>query len=347
MTAAGDGLTFGLALDLGAQGGSLRQVAEGLQPIVDLAERRGFASLWAGEIYAPAPGAWAAPSSLAMLSWLAARTTTIGLGTGVLLVPGCHPLRLAYEAAVVDQLSAGRLTLGVGLGSRGLWRRFGHDGAPGALMDAGLNAVRALWTGADGYHQDGLDIDGAVHPGPYQVGGPPILVGGLVPAVARRAARFDGWYAATNHHLDSQIRPAARRYLDALEATDSPRRPVIAVNRIAFAAETTKAALAEGLPYVRTLLEKYAALGGLVDENGHPVHLSPDVLARMVRSLCLIGSPTAINERLAEYRDAGVTHVQLRVAFGGTPLELVERTVNLVADEVLGHRRSDTPDSKH
>ncbi|MEV0663776.1 LLM class flavin-dependent oxidoreductase [Actinomadura luteofluorescens] len=337
------GLTFGLALDLAAQGRSLRQVADGLQPIVELAERRRFASLWAGEIYAPTPGAWAAPSSLAMLSWLAARTETIGLGTGVLLVPGWHPLRLAYEAAVVDQLSAGRLTLGVGLGSRDLWRRFGHDGAPGALMDAGLDAVRALLTGADGYHKDGLDIDGAVHPGPCQEGGPPILVGGLAPAAARRAARFDGWYAATNHHLDSQIRPAARRYLDALDAAGSSRRPVIAVNRIAFAAESTEEALAQGVPYVSALLEKYAALGGLVDEAGRPVTALPGALEPMVRSLCLIGSPERINERLAEYRDAGVTHVQLRVAFGGMPVELVDRTVNLVADSVLGRWRGDVP----
>jgi hypothetical protein len=42
------------------------------------------------------------------------------------------------------------------------------------------------------------------------------------------------------------------------------------------------------LPYVTTSLEKYAALGGFVDENGHPVNVSPDVLALVVRSLCLI-----------------------------------------------------------
>ncbi|WP_165963994.1 LLM class flavin-dependent oxidoreductase [Actinomadura sp. KC216] len=347
MTAArsrGAGLTFGLALDLGAPGRSLRQVADGLQPIVDLAERRRFASLWVGEIYAPTPGAWAAPSSLAMLSWLAARTTTIGLGTGVLLVPAWHPLRLAYEAAVVDQLSAGRLTLGVGLGSRELWRRFGRDGVPGALMDATLNAVRALWTGSDGHHHDGLDIDGPVHPRPCQAGGPPILVGGLAPAAARRAARFDGWYAATNHHFGSQLRPAARRYLDALETTDPSKPPKIVVNRMAFAADTTKAALADGLPYVTALLEKYAALGGLVDEDGNPAKPTRDVLARMADSLCLIGSPERISEQLAEYRQAGVTHVNLRVSFGGMPVELTGRTVNLIADSVMGQGSSGTAD---
>jgi alkanesulfonate monooxygenase SsuD/methylene tetrahydromethanopterin reductase-like flavin-dependent oxidoreductase (luciferase family) len=339
----GDGIAFGLALDFGAEGKSLRQVADELQPIVELAERRGFASLWAGEIYAPTPGAWAAPSSLAMLTWLAARTTTIGLGSGVLLVPGWHPLRLAYDAAVVDQLSSGRLTLGVGLGSPELWRRFGRGGPRGRQMDASLNAVKALWAGADRYHEDGVDVDGAVHPLPCQPGGPPILVGGLVPAVARRAARFDGWYAATNHLLDAQIRPAARRYHDALEATDPSKQPVIAANRIAFAAETPKAAFAEGLPYVLNLLEKYAALNSLFDEDGRPVSPSRDALEPLVRSLCLIGSPASINEQLAEYRDAGVTHIQLRVAFGGMPIELVARTVNLIADSVLDHWHGDTP----
>jgi alkanesulfonate monooxygenase SsuD/methylene tetrahydromethanopterin reductase-like flavin-dependent oxidoreductase (luciferase family) len=330
------GLTFGLALDLGAPARSLRQVAEEVQPLVELAERRGFASLWAGEIYAPAPGAWAAPSSLAMLSWLAARTTTIGLGTGVLLAPAWHPLRLAYEAAVVDQLSEGRLTLGVGLGSRDLWQRFGRaDRPPGAQMDASLDAVRALWSGADAYHGGGLDVVGPVHPQPCQKGGPPILVGGLAPAVARRAARFDGWYGATNHHLDTQIRPAAERYRQALAEADPARRPAVVVNRIAFAAETTKAALAEGVPYVTTLLARYAEFGGLRDEAGRPATVSRDTVAAMLRSLCLLGSPEEIGGQLAAYRDAGVTQVQLRVAFGGMPVELAERTVHLIADSVL------------
>lgn len=333
------GLAFGLALDLGAPGRSLRQVAEEVQPLVELAERRRFASLWAGEIYAPTPGAWAAPSSLAMLSWLAARTTTIGLGTGVLLVPAWHPLRLAYEAAVVDQLSDGRLTLGVGLGSRELWRRFGRDGPPGAQMDASLDAVRALWTGADAYRADGVEVVGPVHPQPCQKGGPPILVGGLAPAVAHRAARFDGWYGASNHHLDAQIRPAVRRYHEALvRRAEAGTRPSVVVNRITFAAETTRAAYAEGLPYVTALLERYAAWGGLLDEAGHPARPSSETIRSMVRSLCLVGSPEEIRGQLGAYRDAGVTGVQLRVAFGGMPVELAARTVHLIADSVLHHR---------
>ncbi|MCW2879941.1 MAG: Coenzyme F420-dependent N10-methylene tetrahydromethanopterin reductase-like protein [Sphaerisporangium sp.] len=115
------------------------------------------------------------------LSWLAGITTRIRLGTTVLIVPYRHPLLTARMAANLQQLSGGRLVLGVGVG----WARqeFEALGVPygrrGALTDEHLRAMRLAW-------QDEED---------YRAGHIPIWVGGGSDAALRRAVLLgDAWH---------------------------------------------------------------------------------------------------------------------------------------------------------
>jgi alkanesulfonate monooxygenase SsuD/methylene tetrahydromethanopterin reductase-like flavin-dependent oxidoreductase (luciferase family) len=115
------------------------------------------------------------------LSWLAGLTRGIRLGTTVLIVPYRHPLLIARMAANLNDLSGGRLVLGVGVG----WAReeFGALGVPfrdrGRLTDEYLLAIRAAW-------QDETD---------YRSGHVPLWIGGNSDAALRRAVRLgDAWH---------------------------------------------------------------------------------------------------------------------------------------------------------
>lgn len=132
---------------------------------------------------------------LIFLTAVAATTSRIRLGTGVLLAALRRPAVLAKQLATMDALSGGRVDLGVGIG----WQREEYEatGLPfqrrGRLLDHTLEVCRTLWTQQRAsYSSPELTFDG-IHqmPKPVQPGGVPIWVSGTVnPAVARRLSRF-------------------------------------------------------------------------------------------------------------------------------------------------------------
>lgn len=142
------------------------------------------------------PDEGAIPDPLDLLAYLAGRTNTIGLATGVLVIPNHHPVVLAKRVATVDALSGGRLRLAVGVG----WMAeevtaCGADFATrGRRTDETIDAMRALWAdtapvGAS-YHGEFFNFDHAMsYPKPAQPAGVPIHIGGHSKAAARRAGR--------------------------------------------------------------------------------------------------------------------------------------------------------------
>jgi probable F420-dependent oxidoreductase len=142
-------------------------------------------------------GHWLEP--LTALSFLAARTDGIRLGTNILVAALRRPVVLAKTTATLDVLSGGRLDLGVGVG----WQREEYEAAGlsfderGRLLDHTLEVCQTLWREPRAAHEsDELRFE-AIHmmPKPAQAGGVPIWVSGTVnPRVVRRLARFGaGW----------------------------------------------------------------------------------------------------------------------------------------------------------
>jgi probable F420-dependent oxidoreductase len=197
-----------------------------LKSVAELAEGFGVESVWVSEhpVLAdpqqpPSPMDPADPilDPVAALAFLAGRTSSVRLGTGVIVLPFRNPLVLAKELATVDVLSGGRLIFGIGVGY--VYQEFEALGVPlagrGGRTEDYLAAMRAIWTQAHPHYHGELYSFGGVqaNPRPVQRPHPPVVVGGYAPPVLRRAIRdADGWYG---WGLDHQ---ATARYMALLRA---------------------------------------------------------------------------------------------------------------------------------
>ena len=236
-------LKFGIT---GINGGAT-SYPEVLAGVAQAAERAGFDSLWAGEHHVLATSSTTIPATsrylnpVVALTYAAAFTRTIRLGTGVVLLPQHQPLILAKELASLDVLSGGRLIVGIGVG----WAEaeFEALGVPfherGARADEYLAAMRAIWSeGTPAYHGRSVSFQDVVaYPHPVQQPAPPVVVGGRAAAVLRRAVeQANGWYGFAldldeTAVLLAQLREAAGRYprpawLGELEISVAPRVPL-------------------------------------------------------------------------------------------------------------------------
>ncbi len=144
----------------------------------------------------PLPDDCPLPDPLELLAFLAGQTSSLGLATGVLVLPNHQPVVLAKRLATLDRLCGGRLRICVGLG----WLREeieacgGHFARRGELADEAIAAMRALW---DDNATGGARFAGTTwrfqraysYPKPARPGGVPIYIGGHSLAAARRAGR--------------------------------------------------------------------------------------------------------------------------------------------------------------
>lgn len=136
--------------------------------------------------------------SLTVLTGIAARTKRIKMGTGILVLTLRNPVALAKQLSSMDQLSEGRLIMGMASG----WykREFDAVGVPfekrGKIMDENLEIMNRLWTEekVTGQYMNHNLSAAVMYPKPYQQPRMPILIGGYVDKVLQRAATVgDGW----------------------------------------------------------------------------------------------------------------------------------------------------------
>jgi probable F420-dependent oxidoreductase len=162
-------------------------------------------------------------------SFMAAATRSCRIGTAVLILPQRGVLEVAKVAASIDQLSGGRLFLGVGVGwYQDEMEALGFDyQRRGARFDEMLQVLRECWSGTPsqfaGQHVD-VPSGVVLHPPPAQAGGPPLLVGGMSDPALRHAARYgDGWLAlAFVYKLELDVLRERLATLDALREGGGP-----------------------------------------------------------------------------------------------------------------------------
>jgi probable F420-dependent oxidoreductase len=174
----------------------------------ELAEELGYDSVWATEHIIVGPDGvdpyGRVYDPLITLGWIAGRTERIGLGTSIVLVPLHHPIHLAKEAATLQELSGGRLTLGFGMGwhtdeFRFMGVEFEGRGRRG---DEAIRLMRALWNGErdfEGEHWSFHDATSEPLPSPA----PQIWIGGSSPAAMRRARTLgDAWHPSRGSSVE-------------------------------------------------------------------------------------------------------------------------------------------------
>ncbi len=249
--------------------GNGNATAEILRAVGRETEDRGFESIWVPEHvvlfdeyqssypYSPDgkfPGG--ADSGmlepLQALTYLAAVTDRVRLGTGICLIPQRNPVYTAKAVTDLDNLSGGRVDFGVGIG----WLREEFEAVAmpferrGQRADEHLQVMKALWCDeVSAFHGELYDLDPCrMYPKPIQTPHPPIHVGGESDGAMRRVARHgQGWFSF-DRLPDDLPEPLAR--LDAaLEAEDRSRADVVVSVSPYFQATTPQ------------MMEQYAALG--------------------------------------------------------------------------------------
>jgi probable F420-dependent oxidoreductase len=223
------------------------------------AERAGFDSVWAGEHPFLSEKQSRMPPTLRMLdsvvalAFIAARTRTIRLGTGIILLPQFNPIILAKELASLDVLSGGRLIFGIGVG----WSE--HEYAAlglsyqnrGKRADEYLKAIKVIWNeDKPAYHGRYVSFDSLqAYPHPVQKPNPPIVVGGNSDRAYRRAIeQGNGWFG---YGLD--LEETKRSVAGLREAANHSSRPV--------ALGELEISVAPRVPVDRATVQQFSELG--------------------------------------------------------------------------------------
>jgi alkanesulfonate monooxygenase SsuD/methylene tetrahydromethanopterin reductase-like flavin-dependent oxidoreductase (luciferase family) len=328
----GTGPTFGLWYDFRQKlplGDYAKFYAECLEEIEE-GERLGFTGVWLSEHHFVDDGYL--PSPLVVAAAIAARTSSIGIGTNVLLLPMHHPLRVAEDAAVVDLISGGRFTLGVGQGyvqhefeTLGYNRKYRPS-----LFEEGIEVIRqVLGEGHTGYEGKRWRFDDLpLEPRPN--GKLPIYIGAFAdPAIDRAARLADGFLASAG---GGEFGETYRKVQDALprHGREGEDFPYIA-SGVAFVHEDAGRAreiVAPAIAYQRT---RYAEWGTDRDKP-RPEEIRAEDLPW---ERYLVGTPEKVAEGLINlYQEAPYDHLCFWGRLPGVTHEQALENMRLFSTEV-------------
>lgn len=281
-----------------------------LRDYLSRAEALGFHSAWTQEaVLGPAP----ILAPLELMSFAAACTKHLRLGCAVFVSPLHHPLHLAKSISTLDQLSRGRIEVGIATGGkRSMFSAFDVDPASFvARFTEGLQLMQHCWT------EPTVTFAGrfwqlenvAIEPKPFQKPFPPLWIGGSHPAAVRRALRYGSGFFGAGRSTTAQFAGQVQVLRAALsEAGHDPSSFQIA-KRVYIAVDDDTA---------RVHARVDAALGRIYGTSG-------------LTNIAVYGSPSACLAGLRAVADAGAQLILLHLLF--EEAEQMER----LAAHVLSH----------
>ena len=302
-----------------------------------LAEEVGFDSCFFGEHHQDRDGFL--PSPLIVATAVAAHTSTLNVGTSVILLPLHNPVHLAEDVITLDLVSKGRIILGVGLGYQEadfrafevpVRQRVGR-------FEEGVEIIRHCWSGEPfSFHGDYHQLENLhIRPSPFQQPAPPLWIGASSAPGARRAGRMaDGFVAGPSTDLANTVE-LVDTYREA--AVQTGREPLVVLMRDAWVAETRAEAaevygpevIAAYKYYWRNGLSEFSSIGS-EDEI---------TLNNLEADRLILGEPDECVAEFQRWSEAvGAEYFLLRLRHahsGGPPHEKIMEAIQLFGEEVI------------
>jgi alkanesulfonate monooxygenase SsuD/methylene tetrahydromethanopterin reductase-like flavin-dependent oxidoreductase (luciferase family) len=311
---------------------------------IEAADRWGLDAIWLAEIHQQARrSVLSAPLTVAAA--IAARTQRIKIGTGVQVLPLCHPLRLAEETATIDQISKGRLLFGVG--RSGNPRSYVAYGVPYSesrerFLET-LEIVKQAWT------QPTFSYEGKYYsfnnasavPRPYQQPCPPIRVAAAseetFPSLGE--AGYPIFVAVRSGSL-SGLAPDLAAYRKAYREAGHPGEGEVYLRLTLHIADTDRQAQEEA---EESIMSGYRTLSTRLENSPNRRRAAEAVAVRTIsyeevmRDKVIIGSPEAVAGRLQQLHDElGLDGILAELNFGALiPPEPMTRSLQLLCQEVM------------
>jgi alkanesulfonate monooxygenase SsuD/methylene tetrahydromethanopterin reductase-like flavin-dependent oxidoreductase (luciferase family) len=318
---------------------------------IDAAERWGLDVMWLAELHAaPTRSVLSAPLNVATA--IATRTGRIKIGTAVQVLPLCHPLRIAEEAATVDQISHGRLIFGVG--RSGFPRTYQAYGIPYAESQERfaetLDIIKQAWT------EDSFSYDGRfysfhnVHlvPKPYQKPFPELRIAvnspDTFPAVGALGYPI---FVAVRIGTLSELAPNIAAYRASWRAADHPGEGKVFLRVPLYIADTYERARDEA---EESIMHFYRWLGDQLEASASQAgaraieqraergqRLQTMTYQDALRDKVIVGSPRQVSDRLRALRDElGLDGILAEINCGSLIAhEKVMRSLKLLCQEVM------------
>ena len=298
------------------------------------AESLGFHSFWLPENHFGQGNS--VPAPLLLLAVDSARTSKLKLGTGSYLLPIRHPVQMAEEVAVLDELSEGRVILGVGRGYQsGMFEVFETSSRDKRKhFEVGLKRMFEAWQGKPvGYDVAPKDSKPGVRgepiylsPKPVQKPHPPVWVAAFGPKALEQAGRLGLPYLASPVETLQALEGNFLLHREACQKAGQSEPDVVPIMRTVFVSRDQRQ-LAEA----RKTLEEQA------------VQLSKSAIASIRRSSgntaddwTIVGEPEEVREKINHYQERlGMTHlIASRARLGSATSAEVEASTELLAEAV-------------
>jgi len=320
--------------------------------LMESAEAYGFDSLWPAEHHFTEYGVCGSP--VVNLAAIARTTRKIRLGTGVVVLPFNHPVRVAEDFAMLDHLSGGRVELGVGRGYQPVeFAGFGVDPSHSTeIFDESLEVIRRAWTeerlNFDGKYYRFEDVE--VRPRPLQRPHPPIWMAALSEDTFEKVGRL-GFNLLLSPVFGGSLQVARdriQRYREALvKAGHDPATREVGALVMTFTGETQEEARRQFagpvMWYFRTFGKYVAPKLGQPPVPGYETYTGIRDLASVVEWQTLLdhgavfcGDSDHVIEKLSELKEEmGIDHLLGWTRLGGLAEDLITGHMERMRDRVM------------